>query len=79
MSDKCMTELIGSHKSYGASCDISSECVVLMTSPGLVGYGITHQLLWTMLAQKVQPHSNYLTISVSTDSLKCCPMPDKNV
>jgi hypothetical protein len=52
-SDKCMSELIGSHKLHGQSCDISSQCAFIMTSPGLLGYGITHQILWTMLADKV--------------------------
>lgn len=52
-SDKCMSELIGSHKSRGESCDISSKCAYTMTAPGLLGYGITHQILWTMLADKV--------------------------
>ncbi|XP_060574645.1 uncharacterized protein LOC132732272 [Ruditapes philippinarum] len=51
-SDKCMSELIGSHKLHGQSCDISSQCAFIMTSPGLLGYGITHQILWTMLADK---------------------------
>ena len=49
----CMSELIGSHKAGGTPCDISSHCVSIMTAPGLLGYGITHQLLWTMLAEKV--------------------------
>ncbi|XP_053407382.1 AP2/ERF domain-containing protein PFD0985w-like [Mercenaria mercenaria] len=51
-SDRCMSELIGSHKSHGESCDISSICAHTMTAPGLLGYGITHQILWTMLADK---------------------------
>ena len=53
-SDRCMSELIGSHKSGGKPCDISSQCISIMTSPGLLGYGITHQVLWTLLAEKVQ-------------------------
>ena len=48
-----MSELIGSHKSGGVPCDISSQCVYVMTAPGLMGYSITHQLLWIMLAEKV--------------------------
>lgn len=53
-SDVCMAELIGSHKAHGKSCDISSKCTKTMTTPGLVGYGITHQVLWTMLAEMVR-------------------------
>ncbi|KAL4237389.1 hypothetical protein ACF0H5_002107 [Mactra antiquata] len=51
-SDKCMSELIGSHKTNGKPCDISRKCVEIMSSPGLLGYGNTHQILWTMLAEK---------------------------
>ena len=52
-SDNCMSELIGSHKSGGIPCDISNQCVSTMTNPGFLGYGLTHQILWTMLAEKV--------------------------
>ncbi|XP_052768028.1 uncharacterized protein LOC128208506 [Mya arenaria] len=55
-SDKCMTELMGSHVTHGKSCDISNDCAFVMTAPGLVGYGITHQILWTMLAEKAGCH-----------------------
>lgn len=67
-SDRCMSELIGSHRPGGVPCDISSQCVFLMTSPGLVGYGITHQLLWTMLAEKVI----YLLFKVKSLNRSCC-------
>ncbi|KAH3857312.1 hypothetical protein DPMN_099918 [Dreissena polymorpha] len=53
VSDRCMSELMGSHKPRGQPCDISQQCALDMTAPGLLGYGITHQLLWTMLAEKV--------------------------
>ena len=55
VSDTCMSELMGSHKTGGQSCDISERCAETMSAPGLVGYGITHQLLWIMLAEKVRP------------------------
>ena len=52
-SDVCMSELMGSQDTHPKACDISVNCTNIMTTPGLLGYGLTHQLLWTMLAEKV--------------------------
>lgn len=64
-SDRCMTELMGSDGH--ARCEISEECLHTMSAPGYGDYGITHQLLYTILAEQVQPqpskhipHSNTL-------------------
>ena len=54
LSDKCMTELTG-ELGTDKRCVISSECIEIMTVKGLTGYGITHQILWTMLADQVSP------------------------
>lgn len=34
-------------------CGVSPFCIELMTRKGLTGYGITHQMLWTMLSEQV--------------------------
>ncbi|KAJ8308493.1 hypothetical protein KUTeg_013367 [Tegillarca granosa] len=49
-SDNCMSELIGSQSKE--KCKISEKCAKIMTTKGLSGYGITHQILWTMLADQ---------------------------
>lgn len=49
-SDNCMSELLGSQT--GMPCSISDECVTVMSTMGMNGYGITHQLLYTMLAEQ---------------------------
>ncbi|XP_061172525.1 uncharacterized protein LOC133181890 [Saccostrea echinata] len=51
-SDRCMTQLTGSLGNRSTSCQVTQDCVQLMTSRGLTGYGITHQILWTMLAEQ---------------------------
>ncbi|XP_050407138.1 myb-like protein D [Patella vulgata] len=51
-SDKCMAELTGSNRSDKKTCYIGKECLDTMTMKGLTEYGITHQILWTMLAEK---------------------------
>ncbi|KAK6183530.1 hypothetical protein SNE40_010998 [Patella caerulea] len=51
-SDRCMAELTGSNRSDKKTCFIGKECLDTMTMKGLTEYGITHQILWTMLAEK---------------------------
>ncbi|KAL3874638.1 hypothetical protein ACJMK2_037622 [Sinanodonta woodiana] len=51
-SDECMAELTGAMAKDKKKCSISSKCLGLMTYPGMMGYGLTHQILWTMLAEK---------------------------
>ena len=34
-------------------CSLSKECGLVMTKRGFTDYGITHQLLWIALAEKV--------------------------
>lgn len=49
-----MTQLTGTlGKGSSAMCQIKEDCVELMTSQGLTGYGITHQILWSMLSEQV--------------------------
>lgn len=45
-------ELMGYQPSK-KKCGVSEHCIKLMTRKGLTGYGITHQLLWTMLSEQV--------------------------
>ncbi|XP_071081492.1 uncharacterized protein [Haliotis cracherodii] len=52
VSDRCMGELTGASHKYGRSCIISDQCVKTMTLRGLTEYGLTHQILWTMVAEK---------------------------
>ena len=51
-SDGCMAELMGSdgHK----KCGISLPCLHTMSRRGYEGYYITHQLLYTILAEQVR-------------------------
>lgn len=49
-SDKCMSELLGTQT--GIPCSIGKECILIMSARGMIGYGITHQLLYTMLAEQ---------------------------
>ena len=51
-SDKCMMELMG-YQTSKKKCGVSEHCINIMTRKGLTGYGITHQLLWTMLSEQV--------------------------
>lgn len=58
-SDHCMTQLTGTlGKGSSAMCQIKEDCVELMTSQGLTGYGITHQILWSMLSEQVGDTDN---------------------
>ncbi|XP_033733441.1 uncharacterized protein LOC117322612 [Pecten maximus] len=52
VSDRCMAELMGTNSNSKRTCEISNFCIQMMTTTGLSGYGITHQLLWTVLAEK---------------------------
>ena len=63
-SDKCMMEIIQPKKTNAKndnqpSCSMSKDCAQKMTKRGLTEYGITHQLLWSGLAEKVN-NSFYL-------------------
>jgi hypothetical protein len=46
-------ELMGYQPSK-KKCGVSGHCIKIMTRKGLTGYGITHQLLWTMLSDLKQ-------------------------
>ncbi|KAL5008164.1 hypothetical protein ScPMuIL_013745 [Solemya velum] len=72
MSDRCMAELTGSLRRDGKSCQISQECVSIMTERGYTGYGITHQILWTMLAEKAgcSEHLNQRLASAGLGSIE---------
>ncbi|CAG2258017.1 unnamed protein product [Mytilus edulis] len=50
-SDKCMMEIMGYQPSK-KKCGVSPFCIELMTRKGLTGYGMTHQMLWTMLSEQ---------------------------
>ncbi|XP_060077665.1 uncharacterized protein LOC132557185 [Ylistrum balloti] len=52
VSDRCMAELMGTNSNSKTTCEISDFCIQMMTTTGLSGYGITHQLLWTVLAEQ---------------------------
>ncbi|KAL8589752.1 hypothetical protein ACOMHN_027260 [Nucella lapillus] len=54
-SDKCMMEITKPAQTQSQSqsrCSLSRECGLIMTQRGLTNYGITHQLLWTALAER---------------------------
>ena len=50
-SDGCMAEIMGTGGQ--GKCALSTECVEQMVSRGLKGYTLMHQLLYTVLAEKV--------------------------
>lgn len=52
-SDKCMGELLGTQTHM--KCTVSKECILIMSTQGFARYEITHQLLYTMLAEQVSP------------------------
>ncbi|CAG5127937.1 unnamed protein product [Candidula unifasciata] len=56
MSDRCMTELL---QSGAQGCDISADCIQIMTTRGLTGYGITHQILWSIVGE-IMPNCSLL-------------------
>ncbi|KAH9519469.1 hypothetical protein Btru_002763 [Bulinus truncatus] len=47
LSDKCIGQLLQTN------CNISDDCAEVMTTRGLTGYGITHQLLWTAIGEEM--------------------------
>ncbi|XP_064621135.1 uncharacterized protein LOC135484034 [Lineus longissimus] len=50
-SDRCMTELYSGRQK---SCPLTSSCLAIMIGVrGLTGYAITHQLLYTQMAEQV--------------------------
>ncbi|GFO15861.1 upf0764 protein c16orf89 homolog [Plakobranchus ocellatus] len=72
-----MTEIFNSDSER---CDISKYCVRLMTSRGLTGYPITHQLLWSVLVEDrpkcvaaVQPYlRRYDVLDIASFQLELC-------
>lgn len=49
ISDKCMTEITGTNPHFKRPCHVSLDCLKLMTSNKLRGYGNTHQILYFLL------------------------------
>ena len=54
-SDQCMSELMGSGvgDQKKERCSMSLTCLDSMLKGGMKGYGLTHQLLYTILAEQV--------------------------
>lgn len=48
-----MGELLGTQTHM--KCTVSKECILIMSAQGFTRYEITHQLLYTMLAEQVSP------------------------
>lgn len=46
VSDKCLTEIIGTASEHKDPCYVSADCLKLMTSNNLQRYGNTHQVLY---------------------------------
>ena len=53
MSDNCMQELMGSAATDYRKCAVTAECMERMLERGHGEYTITHQLLYTLLAEEV--------------------------
>lgn len=64
-SDNCMGQLMGTGRADKRRCVVTNDCLEAMLARGHVEYQMTHQLLYTMLAEQVSE-----TIS-STDWCVC--------
>ena len=52
-SDRCMGEIMGTYKKGSRPCSVSSDCLQTMMSKGFDEYTLTHQLLFSYLAEHV--------------------------
>ncbi len=59
-SDNCMGQLLGTGREDGQRCVITEACLESMLARGKVEYQVTHQLLYTMLAEQVHHMFNFL-------------------
>ena len=57
-SDNCMGQLLGTGRGDGRRCIISDTCKQSMLARGKVEYHVTHQLLYTILAEQVRVLTN---------------------
>ena len=56
-SDNCMGQLMGTGREDGRRCVITTDCIESMVARGKTEYHVTHQLLYSMLAEQVStPH-----------------------
>ena len=53
-SDRCIGELIGTSHQGAEKCGMSSECLTRMFTRGGFEYQLTHQLLYTIVAEQVR-------------------------
>ncbi|XP_041605760.1 UPF0764 protein C16orf89 homolog isoform X2 [Vulpes lagopus] len=51
LSDSCLVQLLGTGTDSNQPCQVSDFCRTLMTKPGYSGYGLSHQLLFFLLAR----------------------------
>ncbi|XP_060696347.1 UPF0764 protein C16orf89 homolog [Hemiscyllium ocellatum] len=51
ISDRCMTQLLGTWKNYGVSCLESDLCKRMMTTLNCQGYSLSHQLLYFIIVE----------------------------
>ncbi|XP_077762642.1 UPF0764 protein C16orf89 homolog isoform X1 [Canis aureus] len=51
LSDSCLVQLLGTGTDSSQPCRVSDFCRTLMTKPGYSGYGLSHQLLFFLLAR----------------------------
>ena len=52
-SDSCMALLMGTGNTGQPKCTVADACMKMMFTKGMMDYTITHQLLFTMLAEQV--------------------------
>ncbi|XP_016069938.1 PREDICTED: UPF0764 protein C16orf89 homolog [Miniopterus natalensis] len=52
-SDLCLVQLLGTGNDSSPPCSLSDLCRTLMTRPGCLGYGLSHQLLFFLSARAV--------------------------
>ena len=58
LSDRCMSELIGHSGDAPKKCSVSNECYTVMFGKGQREYELTHQLLFSVLAEEVNTSSH---------------------
>ena len=54
MSDQCMFELMGGTDNNYKKCAMSNKCLDVLLKRGNEEYTLTHQLLYTILAEQVK-------------------------
>ncbi|XP_041605761.1 UPF0764 protein C16orf89 homolog isoform X3 [Vulpes lagopus] len=78
LSDSCLVQLLGTGTDSNQPCQVSDFCRTLMTKPGYSGYGLSHQLLFFLLARMKGCTEGLFRQSQHYMNLFCANMMDLN-